>query len=110
LENALRLLASFDRTIEERIERDPTTATAICEWLGYLPLGLELVGRYLSAKPDLLIATMWEHLQAQRLNAKALQAADPNMTASLGVIAAFELSWQELTSALFKKFAIWCRI
>lgn len=98
LENALRLLKSFDRSIEERIERDPTTAAAICEWLGYLPLGLELVGRYLAAKPDLLIATMWERLQAQRLNTKALRAADPNMTATLGVIAAFELSWQELTS------------
>jgi tetratricopeptide (TPR) repeat protein len=97
LENALRLLESFDRSIEDRIARDPTTAAAICEWLGYLPLGLELVGRYLAAKPDLSIATMWERLQSQRLNAKALQAADPNMTATLGVIAAFELSWQELT-------------
>ncbi len=94
---AIKLLGSFAPDLRLRIDADLATAQDICGWLGYLPLGLELVGRYLAQKPDLTLAEVWKRLQAQRLNAVALKAADPNMTATLGVIAAFELSWQELT-------------
>jgi Tetratricopeptide repeat/NB-ARC domain len=94
---AIRLLGSFSSELRLRVDEDLATAKEICLWLGYLPLGLELVGRYLSQKPDLPLAQVWSRLQAQSLNAQALQAADPNMTATLGVIAAFELSWQELS-------------
>ncbi|MEP0896887.1 MULTISPECIES: tetratricopeptide repeat protein [Leptolyngbya] len=79
-----------------RIDQDLDTAKRVCEWLGYLPLGLELVGRYLARKKGTSIAKLWERLQAQRLAAKALLEAEPGMTATLGVVAAFELSWQEL--------------
>jgi tetratricopeptide (TPR) repeat protein len=94
---AIGLLGSFAPDLRLRVDADLATAQAICLWLGYLPLGLELVGRYLAQKPDLTLVQVWAKLQAQRLNAQALQAADRNMTATLGVIAAFELSWQELT-------------
>jgi tetratricopeptide (TPR) repeat protein len=94
---AIKLLGSFAPPLPLRIEVDLATTQEICSWLGCLPLGLELVGRYLAQKPDLTLVEVWARLQAQRLNAVALQAADPNMTATLGVIAAFELSWQELT-------------
>jgi tetratricopeptide (TPR) repeat protein len=94
---SIELLGSFSDDVKSRIAADLATAKEICHWLGYLPLGLELVGRYLTKKRDLSLAQGWERLQAQRLNAKALLKADPGMTASLGVIAAFELSWQELT-------------
>ncbi|MBW4528503.1 MAG: tetratricopeptide repeat protein [Phormidium tanganyikae FI6-MK23] len=79
-----------------RIDGDLETAKQICEWLGYLPLGLELVGRFLARKSDLTVAMLWERLQAKRLDAIALKQAAPEMTAQLGVAAAFELSWQEL--------------
>jgi tetratricopeptide (TPR) repeat protein len=95
---AIRLLGSFAPDLRLRVDADLATAQKICLWLGYLPLGLELVGRYLAQKPDLTLVQVWERLKAQKLNALALQAADPNMTATLGVIAAFELSWQELTT------------
>jgi tetratricopeptide (TPR) repeat protein len=94
---AIRLLGSFSPNLRLRVDADLATAAEICQWLGYLPLGLELMGRYLDQKPDLTLMQVWARLQAQKLNAQALQAADPNMTATLGVIAAFELSWQELT-------------
>jgi hypothetical protein len=35
-------------------------------------------------------------LQDKKLEAKALKESAPEMTAELGVAAAFELSWQEL--------------
>jgi tetratricopeptide (TPR) repeat protein len=95
---AIGLLGSFAPDLRLRVDADLATAQEICLWLGYLPLGLELVGRYLAQKPDLTLVQVWERLQAKKLNALALQAADPNMTATLGVIAAFELSWQEMTT------------
>jgi tetratricopeptide (TPR) repeat protein len=68
----------------------------LCQWLGYLPLGVELVGRYLARKPDLSLAILWQRLQDKKLEAIAFKQAEPGMTASLGVAAAFELSWQTL--------------
>ncbi|XGV97029.1 MAG: tetratricopeptide repeat protein [Leptolyngbya sp. BL-A-14] len=79
-----------------RIDQDLETTKEICHWLGYLPLGLELVGRYLARKPGTSLATLWQRLQDKKLDAKALKDAAPEMTAALGVAAAFELSWQEL--------------
>ncbi|BAU10195.1 kinesin light chain [Leptolyngbya sp. NIES-3755] len=79
-----------------RIDQELETAKQVCEWLGYLPLGLELVGRYLARKKGCSVAKLWERLQEQRLAAKALLETEPGMTATLNVTAAFELSWQEL--------------
>ena len=78
----------------------------VCHWLGYLPLGLELVGRYLNKRKDVSIAQLWERLQDKKLFAKALLAAEPEMTASLGVAAAFELSWQDL-DLKSQRLAVW---
>jgi tetratricopeptide (TPR) repeat protein len=81
---------------DARIDQDLVRAQQLCEWLGYLPLGLELVGRYLARKPDVSLAVLWERLQAKWLTAQALKQAHSGMTASLGVAEAFELSWQDL--------------
>jgi tetratricopeptide (TPR) repeat protein len=91
---ALELLRSL--VSKEKVDQDLATARQLCEWLGYLPLGLELVGRYVARKKGMSIAKLWERLQEQRLNAKALVEAETGMTATLGVTAAFELSWLEL--------------
>ncbi|NEO40277.1 MAG: tetratricopeptide repeat protein [Moorea sp. SIOASIH] len=95
-EAALELLRSL--VAKERIDNELNEAEALCEWLGYLPLGLELVGRYLDIHPNLTIANVQKRLEKKKLAAKAL--LDPTeqgeMTAQLGVAAAFELSWQEL--------------
>ena len=78
----------------------------LCEWLGYLPLGIELVGRYLARKPDTSLATLWQRLQDKRLDAIAFKQAEPGMTASLGVVAAFELSWQTLDESAQRVAAV----
>ncbi|MBD2124736.1 NB-ARC domain-containing protein [Trichocoleus sp. FACHB-262] len=84
----------------ERVEAEATAAKAICQWLGYLPLGLELIGRYLARKPDLSLAAMLERLQAKRLEQQALKKpkSEADMTAQMGVADAFDLSWRELPS------------
>ncbi|MEG4005278.1 tetratricopeptide repeat protein [Microcoleus sp. Pol11C1] len=79
-----------------RIDAQLEDAQALCQWLDYLPLGIELVGRYLRRKRALSLATVLQRLQSQRLEARALQEAEAGMTARRGVAAAFELSWAEL--------------
>jgi tetratricopeptide (TPR) repeat protein len=94
---AIELLGSFSDDVKSRIAADLATAQKICHWLGYLPLGLELVGRYLANDQDLSVAEVWEYLNNEKLMAQALLTAEAGMTAELGVIAAFELSWQKLS-------------
>ena len=79
-----------------RIDAHLEDAQALCQWLDYLPLGIELVGRNLRRKRALSLAEMLQRLQSQRLEARALQEAEAGMTARRGVAAAFELSWAEL--------------
>ncbi|MEG5001856.1 tetratricopeptide repeat protein [Microcoleus sp. B4-D4] len=79
-----------------RIDAQLEDAQALCQWLDYLPLGIELVGRYLRRKRALSFAEMLQRLQGQRLEARALREAEAGMTARRGVAAAFELSWAEL--------------
>ncbi|NEP30003.1 MAG: tetratricopeptide repeat protein [Moorea sp. SIO3B2] len=95
-EAALELLGKL--VGKERIEKELTEAEALCEWLGYLPLGLELVGRYLDLHPTLTIAKVQKRLEKKKLAAKALldPTEEGEMTAQLGVAAAFELSWEDL--------------
>ncbi|MEH2046414.1 tetratricopeptide repeat protein, partial [Nostoc sp.] len=97
-EAALELLRSLLKETPERIERELVIANQLCEWLGYLPLGVELVGRYLAQKQDLSLAEMLRRLENKRLDERSLSKSklEADMTAQRGVLAAFELSWQEL--------------
>jgi tetratricopeptide (TPR) repeat protein len=83
----------------ERMQSERDCAQQLCAQLGYLPLGLELVGRYLARKPDLSLAAMLQGLKDKRLAARALCQTDDDMTAQLGVAAAFELSWEVLSES-----------
>jgi len=93
-EKALELLRTLVK--DDRINQQLDQANQLCKWLGYLPLGVELVGRYLYKKPDLSVAVLWQRLQDKRLEARVFKEGEPGMTASLGLTAAFELSWQAL--------------
>ena len=81
-----------------RIDADPEHAEWLCDWLGDLPLGLELVGRYLAQKPRVSLTKLRERLESKRLDANALERVYPGMTAIAGVAAAFEVSWEVLDS------------
>ncbi|WP_427161651.1 tetratricopeptide repeat protein [Aliinostoc sp. HNIBRCY26] len=91
---AMQLLKSIIG--EERLQHEQLIAEKLCQWLGYLPLGLELVGRYLLKDEKLPLAKMLQYLENQRLKNRVLEKTSPEMTAKLGVAAAFELSWQLL--------------
>ncbi|MBD2298604.1 tetratricopeptide repeat protein [Nostoc sp. FACHB-190] len=91
---AMQLLKSIIG--RERLRREPLVARRLCKWLGYWPLGLELVGRYLLGDEELSLAEMLQDLENERLKNPALDEAQPEMTAKLGVTAAFELSWRRL--------------
>ncbi|NES21386.1 MAG: tetratricopeptide repeat protein, partial [Symploca sp. SIO3E6] len=94
---ALELLKSLIN--QARIEAELEDAKELCRWLGYLPLALELVGRYLAEEEDLSLEAMLSRLQAQGVQNRAL-ALHPHAagisTADRGVAAAFELSWETL--------------
>jgi tetratricopeptide (TPR) repeat protein len=94
-EAAIALLKSI--VGDERIEAQRGDAQALCKWVGNLPLGLELLGRFLVGKEDWAIAKLLERLESKRLAAKALIETESGMTATLGVAAALELSWAELS-------------
>jgi len=81
----------------DRIQRETEVAQALCAWLGYLPLGIELVGRYLDRKLELSLATIQKRLQSKRLEERSLLKPDDDMTAHAGVAAAFDLSWEILS-------------
>lgn len=100
-EDSLKLLKT--QLGNNRVECELQKAKSLCEWLGHLPLGLELVGRYLDQDPDLSLAEMLDQLEWQHITDEALDLDDdearhnyPLMTAQRGVKAAFEISWQEL--------------
>jgi tetratricopeptide (TPR) repeat protein len=97
LEPAAALALLSNLVGEARIAAERATAETLCEWLGYLPLGLELVGSYLAADPELSLAKMQQRLEQKRLAAKALTQVPATTTADRGVAAAFELSWQALS-------------
>ncbi|WP_246275704.1 tetratricopeptide repeat protein, partial [Brasilonema bromeliae] len=95
-EAALELLRTLIGA--ERVDEEIAQAESLCAWLGYLPLGLELVGRYLARKEDLSLEEMLRRLEKKRLEQPALVKSEDDMTAQLGVQAAFDLSWQELNN------------
>ncbi|PHM06277.1 tetratricopeptide repeat protein, partial [Nostoc sp. 'Peltigera malacea cyanobiont' DB3992] len=80
----------------ERLKSEPWVAREICKFLGYLPLALELVGRYLDTMPDLSLETLLKRLEKKRLQHEAIAKANSLMRYEYGVAEAFALSWEQL--------------
>ncbi len=87
----------------EKVAQELEDAKEICQRLGCLPLALNLVGRYVK-KRRISLAEMVQRLDAKgkALSHKALALDEKDRTWTLnvkrGVIAAFELSWEELSN------------
>ncbi|MFN6513075.1 MAG: tetratricopeptide repeat protein [Nostoc sp. CreGUA01] len=82
-DDALKLLTALLGENDRRVQREPQIAANLCQRLGYLPLGLQLVGAYLAEDPNLSLAEILQRLPAQQQSQLA---------------AVFELSWQQLDS------------
>ncbi len=89
----------------ERISQELDKAKTLCQWLGYLPLGLQLIGRYMKQRKSekkLSLETMLHRLEKKGLKHSSLVRNEKDhtwiLTAKRGVAAAFELSWEELTN------------
>jgi tetratricopeptide (TPR) repeat protein/transcriptional regulator with XRE-family HTH domain len=99
-EASLALLASVmdvDQPIKRiEAEQEEKAARQLCAFLEYLPLALELVGRYIDLDPDLSIQFLHERLERNALQTSVLNTANPVMRVRRGIAEAFELSWQRL--------------
>ncbi|NCS27496.1 MAG: tetratricopeptide repeat protein [Microcystis aeruginosa F13-15] len=91
---ALALLESLIGA--SRLQAELEVGKGLCAWLGYLPLGLELVGRFLKRRTNWTLARMQQQLIDKGLQLSALQNPSGDMTAQRGVEAAFEVSWEGL--------------
>ena len=80
---------------DARIEEEATVAQALCEWVGYLPLGVDLIGRYLS-ESSASLAAVFEALKRRALEARMIATVPDEMDYEHNVEAALELSWQTL--------------
>jgi tetratricopeptide (TPR) repeat protein len=78
----------------ERVKWDDRAAGELCAWLGYLPLAIELVGRYLSETGT--IASVFGQLQTKALDARSIEQKPDEMEYEYNVRAAIELSWGPL--------------
>ena len=91
---AFRLLRSLMGD-DDRLRLEVGAARELCEWLGYLPLGIELVGRYLSEVSG-SVASVLGQLKRKSLEARAIASVPGEMDYELNVRAAIELSWVTL--------------
>ncbi|MTJ31647.1 tetratricopeptide repeat protein [Aphanizomenon sp. UHCC 0183] len=86
----------------DQLTSETAQAEELCQRLGYLPLALQLVGRYIK-KRQISLAEMLKRLEAKGLGHPALvvDMNDPTWTLSItrGVEAAFALSWEVLSPA-----------
>lgn len=96
---ALELLKKL--VSEQKVNQELETAKELCKWLGYLPLGIELVGSYLVQKSDdWTLVKILEQLKEEKLHQQAINPQKKELTtAQIGVFAALELSWLELEPA-----------
>ncbi|NEO52067.1 MAG: hypothetical protein F6K54_02600 [Okeania sp. SIO3B5] len=67
---------------ELRVAEQIEEAKQLCQWLGYLPLGLELIGRFLKRRSGWKLERMIQELEKQAWNLPALQKSSGGMTAT----------------------------
>jgi tetratricopeptide (TPR) repeat protein len=87
IQTSLMLLSVNLGVDDPRLQNEPELAERICHWFDYLPLGLELAGRYLGRKRELSLVRMLELLDREKLDQKDFAS----------ITVALELSWKELS-------------
>jgi len=102
--NSLRLLKKL--VDNERIERELEVAKKLCRWVGYLPLGLTLLGRYLNYLPVDSLEELLEKLEEEGIDSEFMRLIEEDESLNIpfgdrqlyeGVYTVFNLSWKYLT-------------
>ena len=100
--DALELLSQLVGA--KKVDQEFDTAKELCQRLGYLPLALQLVGRY-AKKRGISLSEELRRLEDKGLGHPSMDVPenDPAWTLDIkrGVEAAFELSWDELKKSEF---------
>ncbi|WP_414587776.1 tetratricopeptide repeat protein [Scytonema sp. PCC 10023] len=99
-DDALSLLTEL--VGEEKVNQESIKAKELVQRLGYLPLALQLVGRYVK-KRKISLTEMLRRLEEKGLGHPSLEVKENDSTwtsdIKRGVAAAFELSWSELSES-----------
>jgi tetratricopeptide (TPR) repeat protein len=90
---AFRLLRSL-MADDGRLRSEVRSAIELCEWLGRLPLAIELVGRYLAEGGS--ITSVLAELKAKSLAAGSIHEVPDEMDYGRNVRSAIALSWEPL--------------
>jgi len=89
----LTALAGKERMVQDKGAQK--VLPLLCEWLGYLSFGVELVGRYLAKHPDLSLTDMLKRLEAQR-HSDAVTQPPSQPTLQWGINTILDCVWKEL--------------
>ena len=93
-EKALELLRKIVGAA--KVDKELVTVKEICETLGYLPLGLELIGEYLSKNRHLTFAKLQERLNLA--DESISRERKHRFYAHRGVEAAIQISWDDIST------------
>ncbi|MEI6064837.1 MAG: tetratricopeptide repeat protein [Pseudanabaena sp. ELA748] len=94
-EKALELLRKIVGAV--KVDKELVTVNEICNTLGYLPLGLELIGEYLSKNRFLTFAKLQERLNL--VDESISRERTYRFYAHRGVEAAIQLSWDDISTS-----------
>ena len=93
-EKALELLRKIVGAV--KVDKELVTVKEICITLGYLPLGIELIGEYLSKNRFLTFAKLQERLSLA--DESITRERKHRFYAHRGVEAAIQLSWDDIST------------
>jgi len=88
----LTALAGKERMLQDRGAQK--VVPLLCEWLGYLSFGIELVGRYLAKHPDISLTDMLKRLEARHPDTASQPPSQPTLQWRINTI--LDWVWREL--------------
>ncbi|MEM9214672.1 MAG: tetratricopeptide repeat protein [Cyanobacteria bacterium P01_F01_bin.150] len=98
LDISVKLIRKILNSDDRRIENELDQIHKLCNFLGNLPLALELVSKYINRRKSLSVKKIMQRLveASQPLKDKSLIGTSVGITKQ-GISAILELSWQELS-------------
>ncbi|MEM9088781.1 MAG: NB-ARC domain-containing protein, partial [Cyanobacteria bacterium P01_F01_bin.53] len=94
---ALEVIKGILKPDDERLTTQLSSIQEVCDYVEYLPLGLQLIARFAKQMPTWPFIWIYQQLKDYELKAESLTKTEPLMSpCPRGVKAALELSWDHL--------------